>query len=75
MDILETHIDPASEVFKANHARMTALVAELRERLQLARQGGGEKYVLRHREQGKLPARDRIDRLLDPGSPDRKSVV
>jgi 3-methylcrotonyl-CoA carboxylase beta subunit/propionyl-CoA carboxylase len=69
VDILDTHIDPASEIFKANQARMTALVAELRERLQIARQGGGEKYVQRHREQGKLPARDRIDRLLDPGSP------
>jgi len=48
---------------------MAALVAELRERTELARQGGGEKYVQRHREQGKLPVRERIDQLLDPGSP------
>ena len=48
---------------------MTGLVAELRERLQIARQGGGDKYLQRHRDQGKLPVRDRIDRLLDPGSP------
>src|SRR5207249_1555208 len=34
-----------------------------------ARQGGGPRYVQRHREQGKLPVRERIDRLLDPGSP------
>ena len=34
-----------------------------------ARQGGGAKYLQRHREQGKLPVRERIDRLLDPGSP------
>ena len=33
------------------------------------RQGGGPKYLQRHREQGKLPVRERIDRLLDPGSP------
>ncbi|MGZ5477418.1 MAG: carboxyl transferase domain-containing protein, partial [Thermoanaerobaculia bacterium] len=48
---------------------MTALLAELRARLTVARQGGGEKYLQRHREQGKLPARERIEKLLDPGSP------
>jgi acetyl-CoA carboxylase carboxyltransferase component len=48
---------------------MTALLEELRGRLSIARQGGGEKYLQRHREQGKLPARERIERLLDPGSP------
>jgi 3-methylcrotonyl-CoA carboxylase beta subunit/propionyl-CoA carboxylase len=48
---------------------MTGLLEELRGRLSIARQGGGEKYLQRHREQGKLPARERIERLLDPGSP------
>jgi acetyl-CoA carboxylase carboxyltransferase component len=48
---------------------MTALVKELRERIALSRQGGGERYLQRHREQGKLPVRERIDKLLDPGSP------
>jgi acetyl-CoA carboxylase carboxyltransferase component len=69
MDILETHVDPASELFRANRDRMTALVAELRERVALVRQGGGPKYVERHREQGKLPARERVHRLLDDGTP------
>src|SRR5213083_118011 len=69
MDRLESHIDPASDVFRRNRDRLTTLVAELRERLAAARQGGGPRYVERHREQGKLPVRDRIDRLLDPGSP------
>src|SRR5262249_49949845 len=55
--------------FKANSDRMQQLVAELRERTALARQGGGEKYLERHRAQGKLPVRERIDRLLDPGAP------
>ncbi len=45
------------------------LAAELRERLAQVRQGGGAKYQQRHREQGKLFVRDRIDRLIDPGSP------
>jgi len=48
---------------------MAALVVELRERQARVKEGGGEKYVQRHREQGKLPVRDRIDKLLDQGSP------
>ncbi|HLG58111.1 MAG TPA: carboxyl transferase domain-containing protein [Vicinamibacterales bacterium] len=69
MDILDTHANRDSPLFRENHRRMTALVAELRARVARARQGGGEKYVQRHREQGKLPVRERIDKLLDPGSP------
>ena len=68
MDVLDTHVDTASELFQANRARMTALVSELAERTALVRQGGGAKYVERHRSQGKLPARERIDKLLDEGS-------
>ena len=69
MDIIETHVDTASDLFRTNHERMSALVAELGERIALVKQGGGAKYVERHREQGKLPARDRIQKLLDDGSP------
>ena len=66
---LETHIDRRSELFRSNHERMTALVAELTERTAAVREGGGPKYVERHREQGKLPVRERIPLLLDDGSP------
>ena len=69
MDILETQINLSDERFQANAAHHRALAAELRERLALVRQGGGEQYRLRHTEQGKLFVRDRIDRLIDPGSP------
>jgi acetyl-CoA carboxylase carboxyltransferase component len=69
MDPLETHIDPQSNHYRENHDRMSALVAELRERTAVVRQGGGPRYLERHREQGKLPVRERIDRLLDEGSP------
>jgi 3-methylcrotonyl-CoA carboxylase beta subunit/propionyl-CoA carboxylase len=48
---------------------MTAAVAQLRDRLAEAREGGGPRYVQRHRDQGKLPVRERIDLLLDEGSP------
>jgi len=68
MDILETHVDPNSPMFRENTDRMTKLVSELRERISRVKQGGGAKYVERHRAQGKLPARERIDKLLDSGS-------
>jgi len=69
MDILESRIVPSDPTFKTNHDRMQQLVAELRERTERARQGGGPKYLQRHRDQGKLPVRERIDGLIDPGSP------
>lgn len=68
MDTIESHINPADERFKANAAHNRQLAAELHERLAQVRQGGGERSQQRHREQGKLFVRDRIDRLLDPGS-------
>jgi 3-methylcrotonyl-CoA carboxylase beta subunit len=69
MDILETRVRLDSPEFQANQSRMSQLVAELRERLARVRLGGGERSLQRHRELGKLPVRDRIERLLDPGSP------
>src|SRR5438552_7689471 len=66
---LETQIDNNSTTFKANRDRMRQLVGELRARIATAKEGGGAKYLQRHREQGKLPVRERIDRLIDPGSP------
>ncbi|MBI3173762.1 MAG: methylcrotonoyl-CoA carboxylase [Chloroflexi bacterium] len=69
MEILPTHLDPHSEEFQQNAAHHRALAKELKERLALVRQGGGEKYRKRHEEQGKLFVRERIERLLDPGSP------
>ena len=68
MEILDSHISTHDERYQANYAHNTALANELRERLALVAQGGGEKYQQRHREQGKLFVRDRIDKLLDPGS-------
>ncbi|MBE0689124.1 MAG: methylcrotonoyl-CoA carboxylase [Anaerolineae bacterium] len=68
MDILDTQIDSQDERFIANDRHNRALAAELRERLAQVRQGGGERYQERQREQGKLFVRDRIDRLLDAKS-------
>ena len=69
MQRLESQINASSDQFRRNQERMTTLVADLRQRVTTARQGGGEKYLQRHREQGKLPVRDRVAGLLDPGSP------
>jgi 3-methylcrotonyl-CoA carboxylase beta subunit len=68
MQTLESLIDKNSATFKANRDRMQKLVAELRSRVAVAREGGGPKYVQRHREQGKMPVRERIERLIDPGT-------
>ena len=69
MDRFQTRIRPDSPEFQKNRDRLLALVAELKSRSDLVRQGGGERYVQRHRSQGKLPVRERIDKLLDAGSP------
>ena len=66
---LPTSIDPGSPEFIANRERMQALVEELRERQAVVRQGGGPASVERHRGRGKLLARERIEQLLDPGTP------
>ena len=69
MHVLHSQIQTGSAEFQANDRTMRALVAEMREREALVRQGGGPRYMARHRSQGKLPARDRIERLIDPGTP------
>jgi acetyl-CoA carboxylase carboxyltransferase component len=69
MDIIETHVDRQSDLFRTNQSRMAALVSELHDRIESVKQGGGPKYLQRHRGQGKLPVRERIDKLLDDGSP------
>ncbi|MEV5317965.1 carboxyl transferase domain-containing protein [Streptomyces sp. NPDC052687] len=66
---LTTAVDPASEAWQANEAAHRALVEELRGKLAAARLGGGEKARARHTARGKLLPRDRVDTLLDPGSP------
>jgi len=65
MAVLTSQVE-RSEAFSLRHERMTALVAELRERTAAVARGGGEKSVERHRSRGKLTARERIDRLVDP---------
>ena len=69
MSVIESHVDATSAEFALNRAQMDALEADLRARLVAARAGGGDEAMQRHREQGKLLARERIERLLDPATP------
>src|SRR5437764_15130756 len=69
MDVLPTQVQPDSPAFRENREAMGRLVAELRERLEQVRRGGGEAAVARHKGRGKLLVRERVERLLDPETP------
>src|SRR5215207_2915903 len=69
METLSSSIDSSSPEFKQNSEHHKQLANELKDRLARVREGGGEKYRKRQDEQGKLFVRERIERLLDPGSP------
>src|SRR5213595_1537752 len=68
MAVLTSQLDRNAEEFARRRERMEELVAELRERTAQIARGGGEKATERHRSRGKLPARERVDRLVDPGT-------
>jgi 3-methylcrotonyl-CoA carboxylase beta subunit len=71
MGVLRSRLDPNSDEARANCDAMMALVADLRARTATLTErgaGGDDKSIARHRERGKLPVRERIDRLIDPGS-------
>ena len=66
---LETRIDTAGEEYRARFEHNRALVDKLRADVAETARGGSEKHRKRHVERGKLLPRDRVERLLDPGSP------
>ena len=68
MEPLRSAIDPRSDSYRANYDAMSALVDRLRAELKRSTLGGGEKYVQRHLERGKLPPRERVEMLLDQSS-------
>jgi 3-methylcrotonyl-CoA carboxylase beta subunit len=69
MSRLTSSADPNSEAFKANREAMLGLVSELRGKTAEAAEGGSERSREKHLSRGKLLPRDRVERLLDPGSP------
>jgi acetyl-CoA carboxylase carboxyltransferase component len=69
MPVLNSTVDPTSDVYGQNRLSMEAALAEVGAQLDIARGGGGERYVERHRERGKFLARERIELLLDRDAP------
>jgi 3-methylcrotonyl-CoA carboxylase beta subunit len=69
MSAMQSAIDPTSGEFIRNAEAMKALVADLRGKLDVAVQGGSEEARARHAGRGKLLARERVNLLLDPGTP------
>jgi acetyl-CoA carboxylase carboxyltransferase component len=65
---IASRLDVDSDSYRDNRERMGELVAELNGHLERARAGGGETAVERHHARGKLLARERIERLIDPGA-------
>ncbi|HQT37897.1 MAG TPA: carboxyl transferase domain-containing protein [Acidocella sp.] len=66
---LVSNIASSSEAFQRNAAINRALVAALRRKVAVAALGGPEAARARHVSRGKLLARERVERLLDPGAP------
>ena len=69
MLVLRSSVDTRSVSYLANRAGQLAAVVALNGQLELARAGGGPKYAQRHRERGRLLARERIELLVDQDSP------
>ncbi|MBI5618004.1 MAG: methylcrotonoyl-CoA carboxylase [Gammaproteobacteria bacterium] len=69
MTQLHTSLDTRSEAFRTNAAAMTELVADLKAQTAAVSVGGGENARQKHLKRGKLLPRDRVNALLDPGSP------
>ncbi len=69
MPLLETKLNPRSADFQANAAAMRTVVDDLKVQVEKTAQGGGEAARAKHTARGKLLPRERVQRLLDPGTP------
>lgn len=69
MNTLKSRINPRSQAFADNSEHMQSLVDDLASLVEHIKQGGGERYQARHQARGKLLPRNRVDLLIDPGSP------
>ena len=69
MSVLQTQLNSRSADFLANAAALQAAVDDLRLQLKKSAAGGGDKARAKHVARGKLPPRERVQMLLDPGTP------
>ena len=69
MSVIRSQLDTSTEDYAQNRKVQLAAIAALDEQLEKIIAGGGERYMQRHRDRGKLPLRERLELLLDPDSP------
>src|SRR4051812_8832928 len=69
MAVISSTLDRRSDEFRANDAALRGAVADLKRLLHGVAEGGGAQARARHVARGKLPVRDRIQSLIDPGAP------
>ena len=69
MDTLPSTVNTKDSEFRSNREHYSALTEQLNKYLEEVKGGGGEKTVQRHRKRGKYLPRERIEKILDPGSP------
>src|SRR6202171_4565090 len=69
MSAIKSQLDPRSAEFRANAERMKGLIADLRQKIETASLRGDQPARDRHVARGKMLPRERVDKLLDPGSP------
>ncbi len=69
MHVLPTSVDTNSPSYAANFAHQKSLAKELHNAMAAVHKGGGDAIVAKHRARGKMTARERIDALIDSGSP------
>ena len=69
MSVIQTQLNPRSAEFQAHAAQMKAAVSDLQQQIALAAAGGGQSARDRHTARGKLLPRERVQMLLDPGTP------
>ncbi len=69
MDVIESKFNPRDPAFEVNRDQYREHLADLHERLERVKQGGGEAALAKHHERGKLFVRDRVEALLDPDTP------
>ena len=68
MDQIVSQVDTSSKQYLENRDFNLALAAELKEKLAVVKKGGSDKAVAKHRARNKLLPRERIDRIIDPGT-------
>lgn len=69
MDVIESNINTSSKEFKENYKHYEKFVDDLKEKINIVQQGGGEDKIKLHKSRNKMLARERIDTLLDPDTP------